>query len=172
VRRQLSIQDLPAHFRAQALLAALSLAPLTIKSYPACLIPTGALFLFCAFKPRPSSQELLQVFISEAFAQSAPPAADAAGSSIGSSLSSMWPLLAMFAVLYFIMIRPQMKKQKEHRAMVDALAKGDEVVTASGLMGKVTSLSDSSVSLLIAADVEVQMQRSAVVQVLPKGTIK
>jgi preprotein translocase subunit YajC len=112
------------------------------------------------------------VFISEAFAQSAPPAAAAAGGSIGSSLAGMWPLLLMFAALYFIMIRPQMKKQKDHRAMIDALAKGDEVVTASGLMGKVTALSDSSVSLLIAADVEVQMQRSAVVQVLPKGTIK
>ncbi|MDR1968667.1 MAG: preprotein translocase subunit YajC [Burkholderiaceae bacterium] len=112
------------------------------------------------------------MFISEAFAQSAPPAAAAAGGSIGSSLAGMWPLLLMFAALYFIMIRPQMKKQKDHRAMIDALAKGDEVVTASGLMGKVTALSDSSVSLLIAADVEVQMQRSAVVQVLPKGTIK
>jgi preprotein translocase subunit YajC len=112
------------------------------------------------------------VFISEAFAQSAPPAAAAAGGSLGSSLAGMWPLLLMFAVLYFIMIRPQMKKQKEHRAMIDALAKGDEVMTSSGLMGKVTSLSDNSISLLIAANVEVQMQRSAVVQVLPKGTIK
>jgi preprotein translocase subunit YajC len=113
------------------------------------------------------------VFISEAFAQtaSAPAAADGPGGFMG-MFANMWPLLAMFAVLYFLMIRPQMKKQKELRAMMDALAKGDEVVTASGLMGKVTALSENSISLQIAANVEVQMQRSAVVQVLPKGTIK
>jgi preprotein translocase subunit YajC len=112
------------------------------------------------------------LFISEAFAQSAPPAAAAAGGSIGSSLAGMWPLLLMFAALYFIMIRPQMKKQKEHRSMVDALAKGDEVLMASGLMGKITALSDNDITLRIAANVEVQMQRSAVVQVLPTGTFK
>lgn len=89
-----------------------------------------------------------------------------------SSLMSMLPLLLMFAVLYFIMIRPQMRKQKEHRAMIDALAKGDEVATAGGLMGRVTGLSEGSLTLQIANGVEVQMQRSAVVQVLPKGTIK
>lgn len=89
-----------------------------------------------------------------------------------SSLMSMLPLLLMFAVLYFIMIRPQMRKQKEHRAMIDALAKGDEVATAGGLMGRVTSISEGNMTLLIASGVEVQMQRSAVVQVLPKGTIK
>ncbi|HNO42041.1 MAG TPA: preprotein translocase subunit YajC, partial [Ottowia sp.] len=75
-------------------------------------------------------------------------------------------------VLYFIMIRPQMKKQKEHRAMIDALAKGDEVVTAGGLLGRVTSLSEGNVGLQIASGVEVQLQRSAIVQVLPKGTLK
>jgi len=91
---------------------------------------------------------------------------------MGSSLMSMAPLALMFVVLYFIMIRPQMRKQKEHRAMIDALAKGDEVMTSGGLMGKVTALSDNSISLQIAAGVEVQIQRSAVVQVLPKGSIK
>jgi len=80
--------------------------------------------------------------------------------------------IAMFVVLYFIMIRPQMKKQKEHRAMIDALAKGDEVVTAGGMLGKVTSLAEGFVTLQVANGVEVQMQRSSVVQVLPKGTIK
>ena len=110
------------------------------------------------------------MFISNAFAQAAPAAAPAGD--MGSSLMSMLPLLLMFVVLYFIMIRPQMKKQKEHRAMIDALAKGDEVVTAGGLLGKVTSLSDTNVGLQVANGVEVQMQRSAVVQVLPKGTIK
>jgi len=75
-------------------------------------------------------------------------------------------------VLYFVMIRPQMKKQKEHRAMIDALAKGDEVVTAGGMLGKVAKLGDSNLGLEIANGVEVQIQRSAVVQVLPKGSIK
>ena len=89
-----------------------------------------------------------------------------------SSLMSMLPLVLMFVVLYFVMIRPQMKKQKEHRAMIDALAKGDEVVTAGGLLGRVTSLSEGNVGLQIANGVEVQLQRSAIVQVLPKGTLK
>ncbi len=89
-----------------------------------------------------------------------------------SSLTSMLPLVLMFVVLYFVMIRPQMKKQKEHRAMIDALAKGDEVVTAGGLLGKVSKLSETNLNLEIATGVEVQMQRSAIVQVLPKGSIK
>jgi preprotein translocase subunit YajC len=75
-------------------------------------------------------------------------------------------------VLYFVMIRPQMKKQKEHRAMVDALAKGDEVVTAGGLLGRVSKMGDNYIGVEIANGVEIQVQRSAVVQVLPKGTIK
>jgi preprotein translocase subunit YajC len=70
------------------------------------------------------------------------------------------------------MIRPQMKKQKEHRTMIDALAKGDEIVTVGGILGKVSKLGDNYVTLEIAANVEVQIQRSAVVQVLPKGSIK
>ena len=110
------------------------------------------------------------MFISSAFAQTAPAAA--AGGGMQSTLMSMLPLLLMFAVLYFVMIRPQMKKQKEHRAMIDALAKGDEVVTAGGLVGKVSKLGEAYVGIELAAGVEVQMQRSAVVQVLPKGTMK
>ena len=89
-----------------------------------------------------------------------------------SSLMSMLPLVLMFVVLYFVMIRPQMRKQKEHRAMIEALAKGDEVATAGGLLGKVTRLGHAHLSLEIASGVEVQVQRSAVVQVLPKGSIK
>ena len=89
-----------------------------------------------------------------------------------SSLASMLPLLLMFVVLYFVMIRPQMKKQKEHRAMIEALAKGDEVVTAGGLLGRVSKIGDGFISVELAAGVEVQMQRSSVVQVLPKGTMK
>lgn len=109
------------------------------------------------------------VFISTAFAQTAPAAA---GGDMQSSLMSMLPLVLMFVVLYFIMIRPQMKKQKEHRAMIDALVKGDEVVTVGGMLGKVSKLGDNYVGLDIASGVEIQVQRSAVVQVLPKGTIK
>lgn len=89
-----------------------------------------------------------------------------------SSLTGMLPLVLMFVVLYFVMIRPQMKKQKEHRTMLEALAKGDEVATAGGLIGKVTKMGDGFLSLEIATGVEVQLQRSAVVQVMPKGTVK
>jgi preprotein translocase subunit YajC len=110
------------------------------------------------------------VFISQAFAQTAPAAT--AGGDTTSSLMSMLPLLLMFAVMYFVMIRPQMKKQKEHRAMIDALAKGDEVVVGGGMLGKVTKLDDNYVSVEVASNTEVQFQRAAVVQVLPKGTIK
>ncbi len=85
---------------------------------------------------------------------------------------SMLPLVLMFVVLYFIMIRPQMKKQKEHRAMVEALAKGDEVVTAGGMLGRVSNLGENFIGVEIASGVEVQLQRQAVVQVLPKGTMK
>ncbi len=89
-----------------------------------------------------------------------------------SSLTSMLPLVLMFVVLYFVMIRPQMKKQKEHRAMIDAIAKGDEVVTAGGLLGKVTKMGEAYLGVEVASGVEIQLQRSAIVQVLPKGSIK
>ena len=113
------------------------------------------------------------MFISSAFAQTAPAApAAAAGGDMQSSLMSMLPLVLMFVVLYFVMIRPQMKKQKEHRSMIEALAKGDEIVTAGGMLGKVSKLGDGYLHLEIAGGVEVQVQRSAVVQVLPKGTFK
>ena len=110
------------------------------------------------------------MFISSAYAQTAPAAA--AGGDMQSSLMSLLPLVLMFVVLYFVMIRPQMKKQKEHRAMIDALAKGDEVATAGGLVGKVTKLGDNYLGVEIAQGVEVQVQRTAVVQVLPKGSLK
>ena len=89
-----------------------------------------------------------------------------------STLTGMLPLVLMFVVLYFVMIRPQMKRQKEHKAMIDALAKGDEVVTAGGLLGKVSKLGESTIGIELADGVEVQLQRTAVVQVLPKGTLK
>jgi preprotein translocase subunit YajC len=106
------------------------------------------------------------MFISSAYAQTA-----AAGTTEG-TLMSMLPLVLMFVVLYFVMIRPQMKKQKEHKAMIEALAKGDEVVTAGGMLGKVSKLGEAYIGVELATGVEVQMQRSAVVQVLPKGTVK
>jgi len=106
----------------------------------------------------------LAVFISPAYAQ-------AAGDS-SSSLISLLPLVLMFVVLYFVMIRPQMKRQKEHRAMVEALTKGDEVVTGGGILGVVTKVGETYIGLELADGVEVQLQRTAVAQVLPKGTIK
>ena len=110
------------------------------------------------------------MLMSSAYAQSAPAAT--AGGDLGSSLMSMLPLVLMFVVLYFIMIRPQMKRQKELKAMLDALAKGEEVVTTGGLLGKITQLGDSQIGLDVGNGVTVQLQRSAVVQVLPKGSIK
>ena len=108
------------------------------------------------------------MLISSAFAQTAPAAA--AGGDMMSTLTGMLPLVLMFVVLYFIMIRPQMKRQKEHKAMIEALAKGDEVVVAGGLIGRVAKMGESLLSVELATGVEVQVQRSAVVQVLPKGT--
>jgi len=113
------------------------------------------------------------VFISEAFAQAAPAATGATDGPFGlGGLGGMLPLVLMFVVLYFIMIRPQMKRQKEHKAMVDALAKGDEVVTSGGVLGKVSKIGDTFVGLEVANGVEIQIQRTAVVQVMPKGTVK
>ncbi|MEO8152602.1 MAG: preprotein translocase subunit YajC [Rhizobacter sp.] len=111
------------------------------------------------------------MFISEAFAQAAPAAAAASDSPFG-NIAGMLPIVLMFVVLYFVMIRPQMKRQKEQKAMIEALAKGDEVVVAGGLIGKVAKLGDTFLHVEIANGVEVQVQRSAVVQVLPKGTFK
>ena len=111
------------------------------------------------------------MFISEALAQAAPAAPAAADSPFG-GIGGMLPILLMFVVLYFVMIRPQMKRQKEHKAMIDALAKGDEVVIANGVLGRVTKMGDSFLHVEVANGVELQVQRSSVVQVLPKGTFK
>ncbi len=90
-----------------------------------------------------------------------------------SSLMSMLPLVLMFVVLYFVMIRPADEEARRSTAtMIEALAKGDEVATAGGLLGKVSKLGDVYLGVEIATGVEVQVQRSAVVQVLPKGSIK
>lgn len=104
------------------------------------------------------------MFISNAYAQTAGGA--------GAGLASFLPIILMFVVLYFLMIRPQMKRQKEHRAMMDALAKGDEVITAGGILGKVTKVTDAYVTIEIADGTEVVVQKVAVTTLLPKGTIK
>lgn len=106
------------------------------------------------------------MFISSAYAQ----AAGAADTQ--SQLMGMLPLVLMFVVLYFVMIRPQMKKAKEHKTMVEALAKGDEVIMGGGMLGKIAKLGETYLSVEVANGVEVQIQRAAVIQVLPKGTIK
>ncbi len=106
------------------------------------------------------------MFISSAYAQTA-----AAGGT-EQSLLGFLPIVLMFVVLYFIMIRPQMKKQKEHRSMVEALAKGDEVVIAGGVLGRVAKLGETFLHVEVANGVELQVQRQSVLQVLPKGTFK
>ena len=111
--------------------------------------------------------------ISSAIAQTAPAAAPATGAAgMLSSLSGMLPLVLMFVVLYFVMIRPQMRKQKEHRTMIEAVAKGDEILTSGGIIGRITRLGEGNISIEISPGVEVQLQRSAISQVLPKGTLK
>ena len=114
------------------------------------------------------------MFISQAFAQATAPAATGGGGieSLFGSLGQFLPLVLMFVVLYFIMIRPQMKRQKEHKAMIDAIAKGDEVVIGGGMLGRISKMGESYLHVEIANGVEIQVQRSSVVQVLPKGSFK
>ena len=104
------------------------------------------------------------MLISEAWAQASMPG--------GADLWSMMPIILMFIVLYFMMIRPQMKRAKEMKAMIDSLQKGDEVVAAGGVVGKISKISDSYITLQVADNVEIRVQRPAVQLVLPKGTIK
>jgi preprotein translocase subunit YajC len=105
------------------------------------------------------------VIISSAFAQAAPAGGD-------SGFIGLLPIVLMFVLLYFLMIRPQMKRSKEHKQMTEALQKGDEVVTSGGVLGKITKIGEAYVSIEIAPGTEVQLQRSAIQTLLPKGTIK
>jgi len=89
----------------------------------------------------------------------------------GDTLMSLLPIILMFVILYFLMIRPQMKKAKEHKTMIEGLQKGDEVV-AIGIVGKITKIDDNYVGLEVADNVVIQVQKQAVNQLLPKGTIK
>jgi preprotein translocase subunit YajC len=119
-----------------------------------------------ALHAHPRLTEEIIMFISNAYAQAAPAASTESG------LLGMLPLVLMFVVLYFVMIRPQMKRQKEAKAMIEALAKGDEVVTAGGVIGKISKMGDNFIHLEVANGVELQIQRGAVTQVLPKGSLK
>jgi len=105
----------------------------------------------------------MDFFISSAYAQDA---AQPGG------LMSFLPLIVIFAVFYFMLIRPQMKRSKEHRQLVSQLGKGDEVVTNGGLLGRITDVSESFITLEIADNVQIKLQRQAVTNVMPKGTIK
>lgn len=105
------------------------------------------------------------MLISNAFAQTAP----AAG---GMDFFGLLPLILMFVLLYFLMIRPQTKRAKEHKTMLAGLQKGDEVVTAGGALGKITKVGDNFISVEIAQNVEIQVQKSSISTLLPKGTIK
>ena len=98
--------------------------------------------------------------------------AQGAGAGAGSGMESMLLIVLMFVVLYFLMIRPQMKRAKEHKTMIEALQKGDEVVAAGGVMGRVSKINENYITLEIASNVEIKVQRPAVQLVLPKGTIK
>ena len=108
----------------------------------------------------------MNFFISDALAQAGGAAPQ------GGGLMSLLPLIAIFVVFYFLLIRPQQKRAKEHKKMTEALAKGDEVVTAGGMLGKVTGLSENFVTVKVADGVEVKVQRASIQALMPKGTIK
>jgi preprotein translocase subunit YajC len=108
------------------------------------------------------------VFISDAIAQTT---AAGPGGLMG-NLTSFLPIILMFVVLYFLMIRPQMKRQKEQKAMMEALAKGDEVVTSGGLLGKIVKVSDAYITVEVSEGNEVVVQKAAITTLLPKGTLK
>jgi preprotein translocase subunit YajC len=106
------------------------------------------------------------MFISNAYAQTA-------GGSVSESFLSSAPFfLVMFAVMYFVMIRPQIKRQKEQKALMDALAKNDEVITVGGILGRVIKVTDAYVTIEVSEGTDVVIQKSAVTMLLPKGTIK
>ena len=110
---------------------------------------------------------LIDHVITPAYAQGTP-----AGLFGGSDYTSFLMMIAIFAVFYFLLIRPQQKKAKEAKAMLEALQKGDEIVTAGGVLGKISKLGDQYLTVEIASGTEIMVQRGAVAQLLPKGTIK
>jgi len=89
----------------------------------------------------------------------------------GGTLASLIPLILIVVIFWFLLIRPQMKRNKQHREMVAALSAGDEVITTGGILGRITKVGESFVSLKLTDGLEVQLQKHAVAQVVPKGTI-
>jgi len=108
----------------------------------------------------------MSFFISDALAE-APAAATQ-----GDALTGLLPLVIFGVVLYFLLIRPQVKRQKEHRKMVESLSKGDEVVTTGGMAGKIIDMGDNFIKLEVSDGVEIKCRRQAVESVLPKGSLK
>ena len=98
--------------------------------------------------------------------------AQAAGSAAADPISPLIMMVVFFAIFYFIAIRPQMKRAKEHRSMLDGLGKGDEVVTSGGILGRVTDMSDAFITVEISDKLEIKVQKHAIAQVMPKGTLK
>ena len=101
-----------------------------------------------------------------------PAAAQAAGAAQPNPLMSLLPLIILFVVFWFLLLRPQMKRAKEHKSMLDKLAKGDEVITSGGIAGTVTDIGDNFVTVEVADNVRLRVQKGAVGNVLPKGTLK
>ena len=110
--------------------------------------------------------DVLNFFISDAAAQAGGSTAGAGG------IMTFLPMIALFAVFYFLLIRPQQKRQKEHKNMVSGLAKGDEIVTMGGILGKISDVDENFVTVEIAKDTEIKVQRVSVQAMMPKGTIK
>ena len=109
---------------------------------------------------------LIDLLITPAHAQTAP------ASPFGTDVMAFLPMIAIFVVFYFLLIRPQQKKAKEAKAMLEALQKGDEVITAGGILGRISKISDQYITVEIASGTEITVQRGAISQLLPKGTIK
>lgn len=107
----------------------------------------------------------MSFFISDAFAQ----AADGAQPSI---LEALFPFIILFVVFYFLLIRPQSKRAKEHKKLVQELSKGDEVVTQGGVLGKITDVDENFIILEVSDNVQIKVQRQSVASLMPKGTIK
>ena len=105
----------------------------------------------------------MDFFISNAYAQQAAPQG---------SLIDLWPLVVIFIAFYFLLIRPQQKKQKAHTEMVGALQVGDEVMTAGGILGRITAVSDQSAVVQISDNTEIKIKKASVSQVVPKGTFE
>ena len=110
----------------------------------------------------------MSFFISDAMAQ----AGGAAGCSEAGPLMSFLPLILLFVIFYFMLIRPQTKRAKEHKKMVESLSKGDEVVTNGGLLGRITQVDENFLELQVADNVKIKVQRQAVASLMPKGTMK